>query len=335
MRSLRNIAVVVALVAGLLVPAAAHGASEAALRARLQELKAQSARAGSEYMKAHWALDETEVRLNKTNKRIAKAKKRLVAATEQLNSRANNIYRREGLDLVGFLVGAQSFEEFTTRMDYLSRIGEADAGAVAEVKAVRAALLAEKKKLVAERKVRKKEAAKLKRERAALQKRLASTEAEFRKVQRQLDASRSGGRLPSGIAGAAGPNGMVFPVRGSNYYSNTWGASRSGGRRRHQGTDIMARRGTPVVASASGTVRVGSNGLGGRTIWLRGNNGWLYYYAHLDRWIVRSGSVKAGQVIGTVGSTGNASGGAPHLHFQMHRGGGSPTNPYPYLRRME
>ncbi len=335
MRSLRNIAVVVVLAAGMLIPVVAHGASEAALRARLQELKAQSARAGREYMKAHWALDETEVRLNKTNKRIAKAKKRLVAATEQLNSRANSIYRREGLDLVGFLVGAQSFEEFTTRMDYLSRIGEADADAVAEVKAVRAALLAEKKKLVAERKVRSKEAARLKRQRTALQKRLASTEAEFRKVQRQLDASRSGGSLPSGIAGAAGPNGMVFPVRGSNYYSNTWGASRSGGRRRHQGTDIMARRGTPVVASTSGTVRVGSNGLGGRTIWLRGNNGWLYYYAHLDRYVVRSGSVKAGQVIGTVGSTGNASGGAPHLHFQMHRGGGAPTNPYPYLRRME
>jgi murein DD-endopeptidase MepM/ murein hydrolase activator NlpD len=286
-------------------------------------------------MKAYWALDETDVRLNKTNRKIAKTKKQLASATRQLNFRANNIYRRENLDLVGFLVGAQSFEEFASRMDYLSRIGTADARAVAEVKRLRRSLFTEKKRLVAERKVRSKEAARLKRQRNALQKRLASTEAEFRKVQRQLDASRSGGSLPAGIAGAAGPNGMVFPVRGSNYYSNTWGASRSGGRRRHQGTDIMARRGTPVVACVSGTVRVGSNGLGGRTIWLRGKNGWSYYYAHLDRFVVRSGSVRAGQVIGTVGSTGNAAASSPHLHFQMHRGGGAPTNPYPYLRRME
>jgi murein DD-endopeptidase MepM/ murein hydrolase activator NlpD len=239
------------------------------------------------------------------------------------------------MDMLGFLVGARSFEDFATRMEYMSRIGEADAGVVAEVKALRASLMAQKKKLTAERKTRSKEVAKLRRQRNALQKRLSSTEAEFRKVQRQLDASRSGGALPAGIAGAAGPNGMVFPVRGSYYYSNTWGASRSGGRRRHQGTDIMARHGTPVVACVSGSVSAKSNGLGGRTIWLRGNNGWSYYYAHLQRQIVRSGRVKAGQVIGTVGSTGNASASAPHLHFQMHWHGGRPTNPYPYLRRTE
>lgn len=325
----------VMLVVALLAPATAVGATQAQLRARLDELKQRSARAGQAYMKAHWALDETEVKLAKTNKKLAKTKKRLAAAKNQLNGRANNMYRREELDFLGFLAGASSFEEFVTRSEFLGRVATADAAAVAEVKQAKRELTAQRKELLSQRKSRAAEVARLRERRNELQRRFANTEAEFKRVQRQLDNARSGGSLPRGVMGAAGANGMVFPVRGSYYYSNTWGASRSGGRRRHQGTDIMARTGTPVVAIVGGTVRASTNGLGGKCIWLRGNNGWTFYYAHLDRWIVRSGSVKAGQVIGTVGSTGNASASAPHLHLQMHWKGGAPTNPYPYLRRME
>jgi len=111
-RGLKLKAVVAALVVGMLVPAVAWGANEAALRARLQTLKTQTAKAGRAYMNAHWELDETEVRLSKTNKKISKTKKELAAANKRLNSRANNIYRREDMDMLGFLVGARSFEDF-------------------------------------------------------------------------------------------------------------------------------------------------------------------------------------------------------------------------------
>jgi murein DD-endopeptidase MepM/ murein hydrolase activator NlpD len=76
-------------------------------------------------------------------------------------------------------------------------------------------------------------------------------------------------------------------------------------------------------------------GLGGKVIYLDGDNGWRFYYAHLSGWEVRSGRVKAGQLIGYVGATGNAAGGAPHLHFQMWTPSGNIVDPYSYLREMQ
>lgn len=328
--------VTLALALSLLAPAVAGAESAAQLKARLDRLKARTSAAGKAFSSAYWRLDETEVALGKTRKKLRNTEKKLVIAKRQLNERAGGMYRRDSLDVLRFLVGAGSFEEFVTRADYMRRVGEADAQTVADVKRLRRELIGERRRLKSERTTRAKRVASLKRERDRLQRELRSVEREFRAVKRRLDAARSGGRpLPAGVASAAGPNGMVFPVAGSYYYANTWGASRSGGRRRHQGTDIMARNGTPCVAVTSGSVTAKTNGLGGLTIWLRGNNGWSYYYAHLSRWAVKSGRVRAGQIIGYVGSTGNAAASAPHLHFQMHPGGGGPVNPYPYLRSME
>jgi murein DD-endopeptidase MepM/ murein hydrolase activator NlpD len=307
----------------------------AQLSQRLAVLKARSEKAGRAFSRAYWELDETEVALGRTRTQMRITSKRLKAAKAQLNDRATAIYRRPDFDALGFLVGSASFQEFINRSEFLARLGAADARAVATVKHEQNELLKQKRRLTAQQKQRAKDVARLRKQRDALQSRLAATEREYRSVKRRLDAMRSGGSLPAGVFSAAGPNGMVFPVAGANYYANTWGASRSGGRRRHQGTDIMARAGTPCVAVLSGSVTAKMNRLGGRTIWLRANNGWTFYYAHLQSWTVRSGRVRAGQVIGTVGSTGNASGGAPHLHFEIHPGGGGAVNPYPYLRSME
>jgi murein DD-endopeptidase MepM/ murein hydrolase activator NlpD len=96
----------------------------------------------------------------------------------------------------------------------------------------------------------------------------------------------------------------------------------------------MASRGTIVVATASGYARPHYSGLGGKSITLTGDNGWAFYYAHLNGYAIKAGHVKAGQVIGYVGNTGNAAGGACHLHFQMGPHSNW-VNPYPYLRAME
>jgi peptidoglycan LD-endopeptidase LytH len=128
----------------------------------------------------------------------------------------------------------------------------------------------------------------------------------------------------------------VFPVPGGKY-TNDWGAARSGGRG-HEGTDIFAKRGTPVLAVENGTITAAGNdgGKGGLRIWLNGS----FYYAHLDKLakgMVVGRKVKAGQVIGYVGTSGNAKGTSPHLHFGYdpkggHSAGDSWANPYPMLQ---
>lgn len=123
----------------------------------------------------------------------------------------------------------------------------------------------------------------------------------------------------------------LFPVAGPCEYIDSWGFARSGGRS-HKGTDIMAAAGTPVMAVSDGTLTSGSNSLGGITLWLETADGTRYYYAHLQSIAIGSGAVTVGQVIGYVGSTGNASASAPHLHFEIHRP--EAVNPYPELLQM-
>jgi murein DD-endopeptidase MepM/ murein hydrolase activator NlpD len=121
------------------------------------------------------------------------------------------------------------------------------------------------------------------------------------------------------------------PVQGSVHFTDTWGAARSGGRT-HKGTDMMAAHGTPTVAPVSGRVEHRTSSLGGMSWWVYGDDGNTYYGTHLSAYEnVGAGHVERGTVIGYVGSSGNASASAPHLHFEFHPGGGAAINPYPRL----
>lgn len=121
------------------------------------------------------------------------------------------------------------------------------------------------------------------------------------------------------------------PVQGNVSFTDTWGAARSGGRS-HKGTDMMASTGTPTVAPVSGNVEHRSTSLGGLSWYVYGDDGNTYYGTHLSSYEnVGAGHVDRGTVIGYVGSSGNASSTAPHLHFEYHPGGGSAVNPYERL----
>jgi murein DD-endopeptidase MepM/ murein hydrolase activator NlpD len=128
--------------------------------------------------------------------------------------------------------------------------------------------------------------------------------------------------LPSTIELAA------CPLLGTADYGDTWGDARSGGRR-HEGVDMEADRGSPVLAVRDGFAEFKQSRLGGNAIWLATATGERFYYAHLDAWEGTSRDVTAGEVIGYVGQTGNARGN--HLHFET-RLGDQAVNPYPPVR---
>lgn len=131
---------------------------------------------------------------------------------------------------------------------------------------------------------------------------------------------------------------LAFPVQGktSQNIASFWGASRDGGRRKHEGIDIFATRGTPVLAATEGIIRgVNENRLGGKVVWLwDSKRNQSLYYAHLDSQLVRTGQrVSVGDTLGLVGNTGNAKTTNPHLHFGIYTLGEGAIDPFPSVRR--
>ena len=144
---------------------------------------------------------------------------------------------------------------------------------------------------------------------------------------------------------------IVFPVLGESTYRDDFGDARGQGG--HQGNDIMAPRKALALAAEAGTVKFWTTSArAGCMLYLDGKSGTQYLYVHLNNDIVgddnqgscvagvayakglKSGAkVAAGQPIGYVGDSGDAEGGSPHLHFEVHPGGGGATNPFPYLRK--
>ena len=185
----------------------------------------------------------------------------------------------------------------------------------------------EARRIEAERRVLELQAAEAQRLRdAAVQQALAAARLA---EQRTVAVASDGVTVRQMAAGVVGGPGWICPVAGTTAFADTWGAPRPGDRR-HLGVDFISPRGTPLVAVVSGIARSGTNRLGGNVVYLEGNDGHRYYYAHLDRWGLL-GPVRAGDVIGYVGDTGNAIG-IPHLHFEIRPGGGPNVNPYPTVR---
>ena len=130
-----------------------------------------------------------------------------------------------------------------------------------------------------------------------------------------------------------------FPVQGQCWFADTWRAPRSGGRL-HEGVDIIAKAGLYVYAVADGTLIKQSfdfpGSLSGNGWHLLRADGTYFFYAHLSAFapgLKKGSTVKAGQIIGYVGKTGNA--GSPHVHFEVHPLSGAAVNPYPIVKAID
>jgi murein DD-endopeptidase MepM/ murein hydrolase activator NlpD len=249
----------------------------------------------------------------------------LAEARTQLSERAADAYVR-GTLVDGAVLGGDEADHLS-RVELLDAVLEADQAAVDEFTAARRKVSVDQAdtadELVAVR--RQLEQAKMAEDQAKWE--AASAQYEF-------EVFTAGGQFAI--------HGFAFPVGDPHSYGDSYGAPRMMGTQYqhwHEGTDILAPFGTPLYACERGVItKLGTDVLGGIKLWLKGESGTYYYYAHLQSYApnVNVGTVvEVGTVVGFVGDTGNARGGPPHLHFEVHPNGGEAINPYPLLKVAE
>jgi murein DD-endopeptidase MepM/ murein hydrolase activator NlpD len=218
--------------------------------------------------------------------------------------RAAVAYKNAGADL-GVLLEAKNPSEGARSAALLDRANEADNHLADEIGALNAQLTAQRDQLAAEQK-----------ERQGALNQLNGIDANFAAIM------------------AGGPvqiiDGMACPVPGAGF-TDDYGRPRPGGRS-HQGVDMHAPSGIPELAVVAGNVTYGDGGGGGMGAYIAGDDGNRYVYYHLSAYVGPPRHVSPGEVIGKLGATGDATG--PHLHFEIHPGGGPAVDPYPTLARI-
>ena len=277
--------------------------------------------------------------LGQVNERDVDAVDRLQAADEDLNRRRDELASRqdEQKELVaGLEADAAELNEQLVEAEQAQAVVEARLAAEAEARR-REAERRDAERREAERRAAEDRAA----EERAAEERAAEERAAEPTATTGAPPSTSGDPVPVPVpvpvpapapapAPPASSGGIVCPINGPVSFVDSWGAPRHQGR--HQGVDLMSPRGTSNVAVVSGQAEMRGGGISGNGVRLRGDDGSLYYYFHLDSYAGGSRRVTQGEVVGYTGSTGDAAGGATHTHFEIHPGGGAAVNPYPAVR---
>ncbi len=295
-------------------------------------------------------LEAVTYRIGDYRARIEDFQREINGLEAQVEEQAVEAYMGGGVGESSVFFQVDSVTELLTRQELIEIAANSEIGLLDRVSAIRNSLEATQAQLQEDQeriRVLEQENAQLVAEIDELFRRADAeyqeVRAEFEEQEAQRRAERQRRRLAAiaqlegaaaGAPASATP-GFICMFRDSYRYSNDWGNPRSGGRT-HKGTDIVAPFDHPVIAVADGVVSLRNSDLGGISLWLDADYGTSYYYAHLSGYAdgISSGTrVSRGQVIAFNGDSGNAKGGIPHVHFQIHPGGrgSAPVNPYPTL----
>lgn len=344
--SLVGLAAVLFPLSGLAVTKSQVEAACADSRAQLDEYRAaQSAfeTAAREYETAVLDVDRVERKQESVAGSVTSHSEQLEQIQAKIEEQAVELYMRGGFSSPGIIFSASSVDEFMTTSQFLTSAASGGQESFDELVAARSELnrfqveldetRVELEVVEAERlDARNSQESAMEAEQAAY----AKLEGRCKELATQYDKEQAeiAARARQRAAGSVQVGSFICPFTpGRTSFIDSFGAPRSGGRA-HKGTDMFAAWNEPIYAVTSGRVSTRSGGLGGNSIWLSGDNGVGFYYAHLSSFNVSSGaSVSQGQTIGFNGDTGNARGGSPHLHFEIHPGGrgSSAVNPYATL----
>ncbi len=295
---------------------------------RVDDLTGQRDDAVDRYEAAWAAVEEARAELASLERRTDELATEVETTTSVLEDRARLAYKRGPLELFEMLLQAGDADVALERVSLLAAAQrrdqiEVEAALAAEASLDRSQVLlaSREDELVALQ-------SQLEVEAAALQADLEQATAETAELASLVSRQR---RVDRGEQ--QGIYACIFDP-GTYRFRDTWGAPRSGGTW-HRGTDVFAAQRAPVYAITSGTITRHSNSrLGGLGLYLWGDDGNQYYYAHLDA-IEPEGRVGnrvvAGELIARNGYTGNATASAPHVHLELHPGGGAHRNPYAWL----
>lgn len=326
-----------AVIAGLLLfghPVASQAVTQDQLRGQIEDaerraddLEQRLDDAIERYEQTWASIEETKVELDELHRSVAQHEQDADDAEQLLGERAREVFKQGSAASFEMLLSSGGSQQAVERAAMISTLQLREGTRLEHAVAARVAL-DQSRELLDDRQMR-------------LDELQADLDVQARELSAALDQAqdRATGlktmldrqvRIDRGVQ-----DGIYACIFDSAYrFRDTWGAPRSGGRR-HKGTDVMAPYRQPVYAFTSGVIgRNSQSGLGGIGLYLRGDDGNVYYYAHLDSIDAdgRTGQrVAAGQLIARNGYTGNANPGAPHVHFEIHPGGGAAINPYQWL----
>ena len=299
-------------------------------QALLDRISAQAAEIAAKRDVAQQQWELITAQLRQTQDELAQARDRYTALQDRLNGRLRQAYINGPGSSLEFILGASSFSDLSDRMEYIDALAQTDADLATKVENLRNDLAA---KARAEAKLQKKQTQvvlQLRNEQAEIDAKfedakvvLADIERKKREAERIFGKARKQYRQYlrslTGTTVAASGVFRACPVDQPRAVYDGFGAPRyAGGYHPHAGDDILAPTGTVIRAPFDGTAHASYNGLGGNAVYVYGPQGYVYN-AHLDHYSsLSNGPVHAGDVIGYVGTTGDAVGGPPHDHFEWH-----------------